>query len=65
MILSFGCMCMFCNASDATYTYTYTYTYTNTIIYRYINKEVWFFGRFTPLKFSLFCQKMNNSVEKL
>ena len=41
-------MCMFCIATDATYTYTYTYTYTNTIIYRYINKEVWFFGRFTP-----------------
>ena len=68
-------MCMFCIASDANYKYSYNNSYSynysynnknkykNNIKYRY--KQVRVFGRFTPLKFSLFCQKMNNSVEKL
>ena len=58
---------MFCIASDAIYKYKYNYNnknkYKNNIKYRY--KPVRVFGLFTPLEFSLFCQKMKNSVEFL
>ena len=54
---------MFCIASDANYKYNNKNKYKNNIKYRY--KPVRVFGQFTPLKFSLFCQKMKNSVEKL
>ena len=58
---------MFCIASDAIYKYNYNYNnknkYKNNIKYRY--KPVRVFGLFTPLEFSLFCQKMKNSVEFL
>ena len=56
---------MFCIASDAIYKYNYNNKnkYKNNIIYRY--KPVRVFGLFTPLEFSLFCQKMKNSVEFL
>jgi hypothetical protein len=66
---------MFCIASDANYkynynnNYSYNYSYNNknkyknNIKYRY--KPVRVFGLFTPLEFSLFCQKMKNSVGKL
>ena len=56
---------MFCIASDAIYKYKYNYNNKckNNIKYRY--KPVRVFGLFTPLEFSLFCQKMKNSVEFL